>query len=219
MAQKLIVEGNDAIALANLCIKGRLNPPLGYESYPKFKKEFVVNSGGFDRALKNLKEILDQSDVTNLGIIVDANDVGYVGRWQAIRSILAAKYGETSLGSADAQIGPKVVVEADKPTVGVWIMPDNANVGYLEHFLAKLIPEKDPLWAYAQRTIKNLCTQTFNELGNSKIGKAQLHTWLSWKEDPGKPFGQAIEANYLPLNPTVVQPFFDWFSATFELVY
>jgi len=55
MEQKLIVEGNDAIALANLCKKSGLNPPLGYELPLKFSKEFVVNSGGYQKALKNLR--------------------------------------------------------------------------------------------------------------------------------------------------------------------
>ncbi len=51
----------------------------------------------------------------------------------------------------------------------------------------------------------------------AKRGKAQLHTWLAWKKEPGKPFGQAMDANYFDIKMPVVQEFLDWFSGTFEL--
>lgn len=217
MAQKLIVEGNDAIALATLCQLRGLKPPLGFESPEKFKQEFVASGGGYDKAIALLKLAINQADLSNIGIIVDANDAGAPARWQAIRNILADKYSEATLAQADAQAGSKVVHEANLPTVGVWIMPDNDGTGYLEHFLSGLVPEAEELWGHVNTVITTLKAQPFNEISEARSGKASLHTWLAWKKEPGKPFGQAMNAKYFDIQSPQVEPFLDWFKATFEL--
>jgi hypothetical protein len=217
MAQQLIVEGNDAIALSVLCQKAGLNPPVGYDIPLKYKSEFVKVGNGYNNAIHLLELALDDPNLSNIGIIVDANDAGYNNRWQSIRQKLADKFSVASLLQADSQIGAKIIVEPDLPTIGIWIMPDNANAGYLEHFLAKMIPAGDPLWQHTELKINELSGLPFNELTPTRVGKAKLHTWLSWKKEPGKPFGQAITAGYLPVDPLVVQQFLDWFSGTFEL--
>ncbi len=217
MAQKLIVEGNDAIALATLCQLRGLKPPLGYESQEKFKQEFVASGGGYDKAIALLKLAIYQSDLSNIGIIVDANDAGAAARWQAIRNILTDKYSEETLAQADGQVGPKVIQEANLPTLGVWIMPDNDGTGYLEHFLSGLVPPGEALWGHVNTVVTTLRAQPFNEISEAKSGKAMLHTWLAWKKEPGKPFGQALVAQYFDIHAPSVEPFLDWFKATFEL--
>ncbi|MBC7776096.1 MAG: hypothetical protein H7246_11735 [Phycisphaerae bacterium] len=217
MAQKLIVEGNDAIALATLCKLRGLKPPLGYESPEKFKQEFVASGGGYDKALALLKLAIYQADLSNIGIIVDANDAGAATRWQAIRNILIERYSEGTLAQADGQEGPKVIKEANLPTLGIWIMPDNDGTGYLEHFLSGLVPPEEGLWAHANSVIATLRNQPFNEITDAKSGKALLHTWLAWKKEPGKPFGQALSAKYFDIQSPKVEPFLEWFKATFEI--
>jgi len=219
MAQRLIVEGNDAIVLAVLCKKRGLKPPVGYESESKFKDQkdgFVKNSGGYAKALSTLEESLADSNLTNIGIIIDANDAGALARWQTIRSILAKTYAEESLLQADQLTGAKIIREEKMARIGIWIMPDNVRNGYLEHFLADLVPD-EPLWAHSGNVMENMRQESFCELAPSKIGKATLHTWLAWKKEPGKPFGQALESQYFDAAAPAVQPFLDWFSATFDL--
>jgi len=96
-------------------------------------------------------------------------------------------------------------------------MPDNSSNGYLEHFLAGLVPTGDPILIKAEAVVQELIAEPFNELRPAKIGKANLHTWLAWKREPGKPFGQAIDAGYFDINAAPVQLFLNWFSAVFEL--
>ncbi len=217
MAQRLIVEGNDAIALAMLCKKKGLPPPSGYEAPTKFIQEFVKSAGGYDQALLVLRDSLDNANLTNIGIIVDANDQGFEARWTSIRNILASKYAPSILQIADNQSGYKIIEEDGLPRLGLWIMPDNSSNGYLEHFLAGLVPTSDPIWLKAEAVVQELLAEPFNELRQAKIGKANLHTWLAWKRDPGKPFGQAIEAGYFDINAAPVQLFLNWFSGVFEL--
>ena len=59
MNQLLIVEGNDAIALAVLCKKAGLKPPVGYETEDKFKNEFVKTQ---DLPVLQLPATLRKSD-------------------------------------------------------------------------------------------------------------------------------------------------------------
>ena len=44
-----------------------------------------------------------------------------------------------------------VMNESDKPTVGIWIMPDNRHPGMLEHFCSFLVPANDTLWTTANK--------------------------------------------------------------------
>ena len=216
MAQQLIVEGNDAIALAELCRKRGLSPPLGYASEAKFSQEFVKSGQGLNGALEILREALDRNDLNNIGIIVDANDQGPTARWQSIANILSAKYQPSSLLSSQRPSGSHIVREDNMPTIGVWIMPNNHDNGYLEHFLSSLIEVSDPIWLHAQSTVTHLISQPFNVLTPAKQQKALLHTWLSWQKDPGKPFGLAMKSGYFNVNAQTVEPLLEWFRETFE---
>ena len=218
MAQRLITEGNDAIALAVLCKKRNLPPPFGYETPSKFRDEFIQNAGGYSQAIVAFKIAIEGNNYTNIGLVLDANDAGATARWNEVRKImLGAGYREESFVTADIQTGPKIILEVSMPTVGIWIMPDNNENGYLEHFIAGLIPPKDPLWLHAEKVLSDLKPQPFNEIPRTRWGKAHLHTWLAWKKEPGKPFGQALDANYFDIQAPPVQSFLNWFSETFQL--
>lgn len=218
MAQRLIVEGNDAIVLSNLCKKKGLNPPKGYENPEKFKSEFVISGGSYNRAMDAFELALQNSDVDNIGLIIDANDQGYEARWNAIKHILLKnKLSNEDLEELDQQRGPKLLKKQGFPTVGIWIMPDNSDIGYLEHFVAKLIKLEDPLLHYVEQILEDLKKQPFNELTQIRIGKATVHTWLAWKDEPGKPFGTAVEIGYFDIDAPIANEFVHWFQEVFDL--
>jgi hypothetical protein len=218
MAQRLIVEGNDAIVLSALCKTKGVNPPKGYENPDKFKTEFVINGRSYKGALDAFELALEKSDVDNIGLVVDANELGYAARWDAIKHILLKnKISSKDLEGLDQQIGPKILKKQGFPTVGIWIMPDNANIGYLEHFVAKMIKSKDPLLLHVESTLDDLEKQSFNELKANRIGKAKVHTWLAWKNEPGKPFGTAVEIGYFDINAPIANEFVHWFQDVFDL--
>lgn len=216
MAQRLIVEGdNDMHALTNLCLKRGLKNPLGYEGGHKFN-EFIKKGDGIESALKVLKASLDEISLTNIGIVVDADEIGAEGRWQSIRNVLAEKYQPETLDAAEAQTGPKYISENGMPFIGIWVMPDNMNVGFLEHFLSHLIPADQLVWSHAISTVDDLYTKSFNILTAAKKAKAELHTWLAWQEEPGKPFGIALKAGYFDHQSPAADHFVDWFTQTFQ---
>ncbi len=217
MAQQLIVEGKDAVVLANLLKKRGLSPPKGYSNPIKFRDEFVLMTGGYDRALTALQEALDNSGLSNIGMVVDANEAGATARWQAIRGILADKLSEEIVKNVPLKDGGMVINHDNLPVIGIWIMPDNHSKGYLEHFVAGMVPDNDELWAYAEETLQALESKGLSRYSSVKRQKALLHTWLSWQAEPGKPLGLAVDMGYLNAREPAMNSFSAWFQSTFEL--
>lgn len=216
MKQILIVEGKDAIVLSKLCKLRSLPPPTGYSNPEKYQTEFVRESGGIDNALLNFEEALGQ-EFGNIGLVVDANDNGPDSRWAKIKSILSGYFSEETLKAIAPKPEGIVVQEQGLPSVGIWIMPDNQSPGYLEHFVAGMIPDGDKVWGFAEITVGQLEREEFCRFKAAKHQKALVHTWLAWQEEPGKPFGTALESKYLDANAPAVEPFLKWMKRTFQL--
>lgn len=217
MSQILIVEGNDAIVLSKLCEIHHLPPPTGYSDKKTFETKFVKPAGGFEKALVVLKDRLDELAFSNIGLIIDANDKGATGRWASVKSILSAHFSAETLNALAPKPEGIIVQETGLPTVGIWIMPDNEAVGYLEHFVAAMIPVGDEVWEYANGAVNELEKEKYCRFKPVKKQKALLHTWLAWQEEPGKPFGTALESGYFDAHTSAVQPFLDWMKNTFRL--
>ena len=49
----------------------------------------------------------------------------------------------------------------------------------------------------------------------SHYAKALIHTFLAWKEPPGRPFGQAINANFFNEKTELLTQFIDWLNRLF----
>lgn len=217
MAQQLIVEGKDAIVVANLLKKRGLPPPKDYTNPTKFRDEFVLNAGGYDKVLIALREALDKPDLANIGLVIDANEAGAAARWQAIVNILLDKLPEEVIHNVPLQANGMLITGENLPRIGIWIMPDNQSNGYLEHFIAGMVPDGDSLWRYAEKTITSLESEGLSRFPPAKRQKALLHTWLSWQDEPGRPFGQAVELGYLNAHAPAMDGFAQWFQLTFQL--
>ena len=93
-------------------------------------------------------------------------------------------------------------------------MPDNRASGALEHFLTDLVEENDPLLtlAYDSTTAARERGAAFPDV---KYVKAVIHAWLSWQEDPGRPFGTAIKAQFFNADSPTALSFLHWFDKLF----
>ncbi len=98
--------------------------------------------------------------------------------------------------------------------LGIWIMPDNSQIGRIEEFIEKLVPAQHPTWSHAQSS-----TTQAQALGaplrTQDHIKGALHTWLAWQADPGLPFGTALSSNILGHNSLEAQRFVSWFKQCF----
>jgi hypothetical protein len=226
----LLVEGkDDQHVLFNLLAKH----DIPFDSKEKPRKD-CPSAIRIDRIFKEEETDIDPADYFYsqlklipesgyLGIILDA-DFNLQGKWAALRSrLLKLGFPETDINKEPSPTGSIIRAE-DKPAVGIWLMPDNAGKGELEHFLELLVPRKEenPLWLRVLNALESMppeedfpsYSKRFKEQDRRK---AMIHTWLAWQEEPGKPLGQALTACYFDANAPHALVFIDWIRRLFAL--
>ncbi len=213
MSQQFIVEGNDAYALTALGVKYGLGFPVGYskKSFPKF----IVKAGGIDKIAEAVKTALQDEDVTNIGVVVDANDVGVESRIDRISAAIRSAYPDTQFNIELSEAG---WVAELKPglTFGLWVMPDNASPGYLEHFLVRLIVEDSPELALATGFLAQTKATDNPQFTEVKDQKALLALYLAIQSQPGMNPQTAISKGLLDHQKPLAQNFLTWFTSTFQ---
>ena len=198
----LLVEGNDdEHVVKNIC--GRLD--IG-------KIDSFQQADGIEKLLTLLPVQLQESDISALGVIVDA-DTDTEARWRSISQKLADA-GYLNIPDTPNENGTIITDDSDLllPKVGIWLMPNNQLSGVLEDFLRFLVPSEDKLLPYAKETIDCLPHQKFSD---THTPKALMHTWLAWQTEPGKPYGQAIKARYLDVDLPLGTTFANWLREIF----
>jgi hypothetical protein len=149
-----------------------------------------------------------------LGIVVDA-DYDAKARWEAIVHRL-----ENS-GYIDLPRNPdpagSIIIQDTKPTIGVWIMPNNFIPGILEDFVAQLIPQDDLLKLKVQDALVDIEVNNLSRYSAVARPKAFIHTWLAWQENPGQPMGQAITAHVLQHDNEIAVKFVAWLTKLFSI--
>jgi hypothetical protein len=179
------------------------------------RKAKPTELGGIDNVFKAIDLFLIEgsSAVERVGIVIDA-DEDLNSRWTKVRHILE-KAGYTNLPTSPNPNGT-IVKQDFLPTFGVWIMPDNQiERGYLETFLTFLVPENNKSWEHAKKSVDDLEHKPFIKENTNHTTKAEIHTFLAWQEEPGKPFGQSITAKYLQADKPECQNFVNWLNRLF----
>ena len=215
MKQRLILEGNEAYVIGEIWEKN-FDIPVGFTE--RNKRDFAKIGNGFSGAIEEL-EVALLENLTNIGIIVDADfkeNGGIAARWQRISDVVKARFPKLDLSSYSPNPNGIIIKNENYPTIGVWIMPDNQNEGYLEHFLTQLIDKEDFMYENATKTVKDLYENN-KHLKEIRKQKANIYTWLAWQEEPGQSFGTAIKSNILNAKGEAIQPFLNWLKDTFDV--
>lgn len=167
---------------------------------------------------KALKTYLKSTNtLKKIWVVIDA-DLSFDGAWQSIKDILlrSGRYAfdaKMSLPSGGAIIAP---LDKEDLTVGVWIMPNNRDVGMLEDFLLSLIPESDSLLPSADDILDRLDEERQRHVGIFKHvhkSKARIHTWLAWHDTPGESISVAIQKHLFATDKDLCRRFNQWLSA------
>lgn len=95
-------------------------------------------------------------------------------------------------------------------------MPDCRHSGALEDFLQDLIKEDDLLLPHAEESVSK-AKQLGARYSDVNTGKAVLHTWLAWQEEPGRPYGVAIKARYFGTESVAAHESVAWFECVFGI--
>ncbi|HLQ28076.1 MAG TPA: DUF3226 domain-containing protein [Ktedonobacteraceae bacterium] len=173
----------------------------------------IQQKAGIDTLLEALEVELKRRAETRLGIVVDA-DTDIANRWQSLRDrLIEAGYSAVPLRPAP---GGTILKQEGRPMVGLWLMPDNTISGRLEDFMSLLIPAGDILWPMAQDSVQQVIIKD-RRFPQTQAMKANMHTWLAWQEEPGKPMGQAITKRYLDAAAPHAQQLVEWIRRLFDL--
>jgi hypothetical protein len=192
----LLVEGNDDFHVLASLFKHHNIPDT-----------FRLNeTGGIDRLLETFPVQLKATAIERVGIVVDA-DLSIADRWRAIQAILHSA-GFANVPDAPDEQGT-IITQANKPDVGVWLMPDNRLPGLVEDFATYLIPQNDRLSQLALQAIDAIPSED-RRFSGAHRSKAHIHTWLAWQADPGTPMGLAITKKYLDAQAPSAANFLRW---------
>ncbi|SRR5260370_2236418 len=190
-----------------------------YQIRDKFKRRDepfeIIDHQGIDNLLnlKTIRTYLKGNPLRRFGIVVDA-DTDLAVCWQRIQDILE-RSGYTII-PREPHLEGIVIKQDERPIVGIWLMPDNNITGMIEHFVSFLRPSDDILWPMAEDVVLKV-VETKRHFPEGHEIKAELHTWLAWQKEPGKPLGQAITARYLDADAPHAQHFMDWIRKLFDL--
>lgn len=230
--QRLILEGqNDKHVIANLLEVMAIPDPISYTTKEAFWNDFLKVErfeGGKTEALKMFRRALKEEN-HNIGLIVDADD-SVANTWQSIRNILIqSRFSEHNLPNMPSENGT-VIMQEGKPTVGIWIMPDNLRPltndnthFYLEHFYESLISPNDSLLSKAKISTQEIHDSIDHEIYNARFKnvhfqKAKIHTWLAWIDEPGDSLGRTLKKQSLfNFENELLTRFCSWYKNTFQL--
>jgi hypothetical protein len=171
-------------------------------------RPFVQPENGVDKLLPAIPVTL-KGPYDRIGIILDA-DSDPAARWEQVRD--RARRAELDLPASPDPQG--TIIRQHGRRLGVWLMPDNASPGALEHFLGRLVPQGQTLWTYADEA-----TTKARELDAPCLekdhAKSVLYAWLAWQEEPGRPFGIALKAGLFETDRDEALRFVAWFRRLF----
>ena len=196
-----------------LLVEGRSEENAIREFYKQWKIDinFDISSEGSITKLKtSFKMHLKSSNILRkLWVIIDA-DASYACAWQSIRDILerSGKYNPPlQLCSNGLILTP---IDENDLVVGVWIMPNNQDVGMLEDFMMGIIPEDNMLLHEAETVLTNIEKKNIQKYKNVHRAKAKLHTWLAWNDEPCDYVNVAIRKNLFSQDKELVIAFRAW---------
>jgi hypothetical protein len=178
------------------------------QEYPTLKR---ADSGSIDECLALIPITIRRK--LRAGFILDANsDLAH--RWRGITTQFSREHVVIPASPDQAGTVVSVAVKPGK-RAGIWLMPDNQQPGMLEDFLQPLLPENDTCWSYTKEVVDNAkrLNAPFKTIHESK---ARLHSWLSWQDPPGLPFGNAISKGVLRHDSLAARAFVAWFDRLFS---
>lgn len=164
-----------------------------------------------------LENLVDRED-GRLAVVLDADSHVHGGGF--VRTVtqfsdVVGEYGyQQRTAGAQSQDGLLFSHDDGLNDLGLWVMPNNADEGMLEHWVAKcLTADERPWFDHAIRVIDELpWPAKFKEL---RRPKAEVATWLAWQERPGEGLYHAVEAGLLDESSSLHAGLNAWLEAVY----
>jgi hypothetical protein len=197
----LLTEGkNDCHLISSLC------------NYHNVPQNFGLHECGSDSlVIKKLAALIASSEPMEvIGVVLDADNPGIQGKWQALRQRLEPE-GYVIPGQPDHN--GTILRSEGKPVIGIWLMPDNNLDGMLEDF-CKQLAHPDAI-EFAESCVMQAREGGFSSFTETHCAKAAIHTYLAWQDEPGMPMGMAVTARALDPEQPIAHRFNDFLRALF----
>lgn len=178
----------------------------------------IVDCGGVEDLFNNLKiRLTNPSMNSTIGIMVDA-DNNIMQRFNQIIDIINNQ-SQTPITKQITANGVIIPSQNTKtlPNIGIWLMPDNVNLGMIEDFAISLIPQNDNMIGEVEDELKKIEDKGINRYSVIHHSKAKIHTYLSWQEEPGSPIGLSITKKVLNPDQGNAKRYVDWLVKLFSL--
>lgn len=159
---------------------------------------------------------LDDGTLLRLAIVVDADSSsdgkGFADTQHRVEEIVS-QYG-FSAPVVNAQGGCLFPHPDGLNAFGLWVMPNHADDGMLEHWLSQCVnPAQIALFHHAQASVAAPPTPLFKPL---RRAKADIATWLAWQKKPGEGLYHCIEAGLLDKTAPQYLALVCWLRAVFS---
>jgi len=176
----------------------------------------IRDKQGISNILATLKTEVDANQ-DFLGIVVDANS-SLDSRWQSLIDRLKDKeIGYAKVPAEPVENGLILKGQGFLPKLGIWVMPNNKLVGKIENFIRLLVAEeKENLWLIVEKVVSEIPAEE-KLFADKDIIKAQVHTFLAWQDEPGRPMGESITRRYFQTDAPEALNFVEWIRKLFEL--
>jgi hypothetical protein len=172
----------------------------------------IRHKQGITNILETLKIEVDANQ-DFLGIVVDAN-ASIKSRWQSLTDRLK-EFGYSEISEKPVENGLILESEDFLPKLGIWVMPNNKLLGKIEDFIRLLVAkEKENLWQIVEKSVNEIPNE-HKLFAEKDISKAQIHTFLAWQEEPGRPMGESITRRYFQPDAPDAQNFVNWLKRLF----
>lgn len=212
----LLVEGqDDKHVISNICRKNPASFSV-YRSYYTIEVTLILHGtrfliserGSFTEVRDAIETEIRGPGREAVGILVDA-DSDLKKRWDEVREA----FPDYIRVPSSPQPNGIIIETAGWPRTGIWVMPNNADVGELEDFVLQMMPANDSIWPLSQSYIDNI-SMAERKFSPDKTDKAKLYAWLSTRREPSR-MGAAINANGLETTGPLCQSFVSWLTRLF----
>ena len=198
----VLTEGkNDCHVILALCQHHSLPETFGF-----------WDCGSDTQLLKTMSAFLVRSEpLIAMAVVLDADNPNLSSKWASIKGRLEKEqYTVPDTPHSEGSI----LRQEGRPTVGIWLMPNNNVDGMLEDFCTQLAPAES--MKFSGECVKSAEDKGFSSFIPNHRSKAEIHTYLAWQDEPGRPLGQAITAKCLDPEHPIARQFADFLERVFS---
>lgn len=220
----LIVEADSDKQFVQRFLKERLDLNLNVQvvTPPDINpsQNYTTQGAVFNELSMILKQLAD-GEVTQLGILIDMDyqqdkpvPIKEATIERLAQILMVEKFVISSQGNHDQGIFFSSI-DFDHP-VGVWLMPNNHDEGYLESWITQSMSNQSQL--QLQRVEKFIDTFEEGYFKPHVMDKAKVYTWLATQRKPTQDLSHCLSPKYdlLDENTPSYQNFRNWLLTTFS---